>query len=318
MNYQHANTAPGHPCPRGVRTSLYIPPGKFFFVGWALPTIVRLKRDRLVSHAHSADLEMQLFKKTWCPVALLRKRFFSGILLLAMTHAAYAETVSIAVASNALDAVKLISRDFQKEYGHTTRISSGSTGKLYAQIYNGAPFDVFLAANAREPQRLEEQGLIVKGSRFTYALGQLSLCKQAAIKSTSLGTILADPALKRLAIANPKTAPYGAAAQQVLASLGVWQTLKPKLISGENIGQALQYFVSGNTQAAFLARSQVMAKPMAGGCVTVAQKYYRPIRQQAVVLKRAKDAVAVKLFIDYLKSQKVKTVLSKRFGYGVE
>ncbi len=293
-------------------------PRKHYFIGCLFPYMTKLERDRLAVDGNPTVIERKPHIKTWRLGVLVVKGFLYGGLFLNLTQAAHAETVSIAVASNALDAIKFISLDFQKEYGHTTRISSGSTGKLYAQIYNGAPFDVFLAANAREPQRLEEQGLIVKGSRFTYALGQLSLCKQAALKSNSLVGILSEPALKRLAIANPKTAPYGVAAQQVLESLGVWPALKPKLISGENIGQALQYFVSGNTQAAFLARSQIMVKPIAAECFAVEQKYYQPIRQQAVVLKRANDAVAVKLFIDYLKSQKVKTVLSKRFGYGVE
>lgn len=270
-------------------------------------TACKVRKEKLISRSLCLNGLSILFKKIAC----------IGILL-AFTQAARAEVVSVAVASNALDAIKLIGRDFQQQYGHAVRISSGSTGKLYAQIINGAPFDVFLAANEREPQRLEEQGLIVKGSRFTYARGQLSLCRRSNIKSNSPGSILRDPALKRLAIANPKTAPYGVAAKQVLESLGLWQTLRSKLIRGENIGQAFQYFMTGNTQAAFLARSQIMAKPVPGECFAVEQKYYRPIRQQAVVLKRAKDEVAVKLFIDYLKSPQVKTLLTNRFGYGVE
>ncbi len=245
-------------------------------------------------------------------------RFGLAVFFLALSQVASAEVISVAVASNALDAIKLIGQDFQKKYGHKLRISSGSTGKLYAQIYNGAPFDIFLAANVREPKRLEEQGLIMKGSRFTYALGQLSLCKQDSIKSTSLTGILKDPALKRLAMANPKTAPYGMAAKQVLESNGLWQSLKPRLIRGENIGQAYQYYASGNTQAAFLASSQTRAKPPQGQCITVAQKHYQAIRQQAVVLKQAEDNVAVKLFIDYLQSPHVKTLLTNRFGYGME
>lgn len=239
-------------------------------------------------------------------------------LLSISSYTVRAEEVSVAVASNALDAIKLVGEDFQKQSGHTLHISSGSTGKLYAQIYNGAPFDVFLAANVREPKRLEAQGLIVKGSRFTYALGRLSLCRQDLIKARTIDGILKDAGLKRLSIANPKTAPYGVAAKQVLESLALWASLKPRLIRGENIGQAYQYYASGNTQAAFLASSQVKAKPPLGHCIDVEQKYYQPIRQQAVVLKQAKDSVAVKLFIDFLKGRHVKRLLTTRFGYGVE
>jgi len=247
--------------------------------------------------------------------------FFPSVIvvsLLLLSQTVYAEVVSVAVASNTLDAVKLIGRNFQKQFGHKLRISSGSTGKLYAQIYNGAPFDIFLAANAREPKRLEEQKLIAKGSRFTYALGRLSLCTQASIKSTSLAAILKQSAIKRLAVANPKTAPYGMAAKQVLESVTLWQSFKPRLIRGENIGQAYQYFVSGNTQAAFLASSQVKAKSPPGQCIAVDQRHYQPIRQQAVILTRANDKVAVKLFINYLQSPQVKTLLTTRFAYGME
>ncbi len=212
----------------------------------------------------------------------------------------------------------MIGRGFQKQYGHSLRISSGSTGKLYAQIYNGAPFDIFLAANEREPRRLEEQGMTVGHSRFTYALGQLVLCKQDSLKALDVPAILKDPALKRLSIANPKTAPYGVAARQVLESLALWEELRPRLIRGENIGQAYQYYASGNTQAAFLASAQVKTRPPLGQCVAVDSKHYTPIRQQAVILNRAKDNVAVKLFFDYLKSPAVNKLLTDKFGYGVE
>lgn len=229
-----------------------------------------------------------------------------------------ADVVSVAVASNALDAIKIIGNDFQKKYGHSLRISAGSTGKLYAQIYNGAPFDVFLAANAREPERLEKQGITVAGSRFTYALGQLSLCRQNSIKADTLEAILKDPAVKRVSIANPRTAPYGMAARQVLESTGLWQGIGNRLVRGENISQAYQYYVSGNTQAAFLASAQIKAKTPQGSCLTVDKNLYAPIRQQAVMMKRAKNNVAVKLFMDFLKSRHVKHMLTTRFGYGVE
>jgi len=242
------------------------------------------------------------------------------MLLVFITQSASAQTISVAVASNALDAVKRISRDFQKQYGHTVRLSSGSTGKLYAQIYNGAPYDIFLAANAREPERLEQQGYSTANSRFTYAVGQLSLCRQGNTKNISITELLNDPTIQRLAIANPKTAPYGVAARQVLESMGLWQTLRPSLIRGENISQAYQYFMTGNTQLAFLATSQIKSRPNSQqvNCVLVEQKYYQPIRQQAVVLTRAANKAAVKLYVAYLKSAQVKELLHQRFGYSVE
>lgn len=242
------------------------------------------------------------------------------MLLMLVTQSASAQTISVAVASNALDAIKRISHDFEKQYGHTVRISSGSTGKLYAQIYNGAPYDIFLAANAREPQRLEQLGYSAANSRFTYAVGRLSLCSQGNKKIISITDILTDPAMQRLAIANPKTAPYGVAARQVLESLGLWQTLRSSLIRGENISQAYQYFMTGNTQLAFLATSQIKSRPGSQqvNCVSVEQKYYQPIRQQAVVLSRAANKAAVKLYITYLESPQIKELLQQHFGYGVE
>lgn len=264
------------------------------------------------------NIDISLRPLRLCGLSLYLKNIVLLWVLLSIVQTAQADMISVAVASNALDAIKLIGKGFQKQSGHRLHISSGSTGKLYAQIYNGAPFDVFLAANVREPKRLEEQDLILKGSRFTYALGRLSLCRQDMIKARTVEGVLKDAGLKRLSIANPKTAPYGVAAKQVLESLGLWASLKPRLIRGENIGQAYQYYASGNTQAAFLASSQVKSKPPLGHCIDVEQKYYQPIRQQAVVLKRAKDSVAVKLFIDFLKGRHVKRLLTTRFGYGVE
>jgi molybdate transport system substrate-binding protein len=237
-----------------------------------------------------------------------------------------AEEINIAVASNALAAVKVICAAFEKQTGHTVSISSGSTGKLYAQIINGAPFDVFLAANEKEPEKLEQSGFTAPGSRFTYALGKLVAWSpdDALLKSDDLNKVLSSKPVTRIAIANPNTAPYGLAAQQVLQKMGIWELLQTKIIRGENVSQTYQFAMTNNAQIGFLARSQIQndGNPVHNGIKgsyrEVPQEFYAPIRQQAVLLLRAQHKSAAKEFIDFLKSGHVKEILTRQFGYGVE
>jgi molybdate transport system substrate-binding protein len=194
-------------------------------------------------------------------------------------------------------------------------MSSGATGKLYAQIKNGAPFDVFLAADDERPTLLEEEGVAVTGSRFTYALGMLVLW------SPDVGLIDEDlQVLKRknfrfLSIANPKTAPYGRAAQQVLETLGHWTAVQPRLVRGENIGQAYQYVYSQNAQLGFVARSQVFKDGVFadGSYWSVPENLHDPIVQQAILLK---EGVAARNLLDYIRSPEAAAVIES-YGYGV-
>jgi len=232
-----------------------------------------------------------------------------------------AEQINIAVASNALAAVKLISTEFGKKTGHILKISSGSTGKLYTQIVNGAPFDIFLAANEREPEKLEQSHLIVPNTRFTYALGKLvawSIDDQL-LKDGNIKTILNSSAVMRIAIANPKIAPYGFAAQQALENLGIWNSLQAKIIRGENVSQCYQFAMTNNAQVGFVAKSQILNNTHASGSYQeLPGELYAPIRQQAVLLMRSKHKSVGNQFIEFMKSDAVREILVTKFGYGVE
>ena len=245
-----------------------------------------------------------------------------AVVLLLFSNTAQAETIRVAVASNALEAVKYLARQFDDKTGNQVQLSSGSTGKLYAQIVNGAPFDLFLAANSREPKRLEQAGLGVKGSRRTYALGRLALLSSETPLDNKAGV---KTQLKRFselgpshfAIANPETAPYGLAARQALQHFGLWTSLQSKMIKGENINQAFQYVTSGNAQYGLVALSQIkkFAIPAARYAVLPPDSYAR-IEQQAVLLTRAANKPAVRALLEYLTGTTAGTVLSEKFGYG--
>ena len=251
---------------------------------------------------------------------IMRMLFLTSILYFSISHVLFAETVSVAVASNALKAMQSIKPVFEKASGHQLAISSGSTGKLYAQIINGAPYDVFLAANVREPKHLDDDGMIVQGSRFTYAKGRLALCSTTmALDEEKAKTILSLGKFNRLAMANPKTAPYGQAAEAVLKKLKLLNQNRAKIIKGENISQALQFTASGNVDMGFVAVAQVWKntsidlKP----CWYIGQSYYPPLEQQAVWLKRAAANPAAKAFVEFLQSEPAKKILSEDFGYGI-
>lgn len=220
---------------------------------------------------------------------------------------------TLAVASNFLSPAQQLAAQFQRESGHKVRIISGSTGKLYAQIINGAPFDLFLAANQREPKRLEQQGRIVKGSRCTYARGQV------ALMSRNEKRVLQPEMLKqasRLAMANPKLAPYGQAAQEVLQRMSL-DNLKAKTVLAENVAQAFLFVKSGNTPFGFVALSQVKdyyQGEVPNNIWVPDSSWYSAIEQQAVLLKRAKKNQAAVDFIAFLKQPKTHAQIVS-FGY---
>jgi len=248
-------------------------------------------------------------------------RWLCLLCLLGLSLPLRANEIRLAVASNFLGPVQKIAATFEAESGHKVTISSGSTGKLYAQIINGAPYDLFLAANSREPERLESEGRIRPGSRYTYALGVLALWapKAAAGESVDARSVLVAAAAGRLSIANPGTAPYGAAAQAVLKSWDLLGRYEGRIIRGDNIAQAFQFVATGNAEFGFVALSQLLdpARPPAGRFWRIGAGLYPPIRQQVVMLKRAEGNAAAEAFWVYLRSDAAHARI-KAFGYALE
>lgn len=232
---------------------------------------------------------------------------------------AWAGSVNLAVASNFINTARQLTSQFNQQSGHTLNISSGSTGKLYTQIVNGAPFDIFLAANAREPKRLEQQGQALAGSRFTYAIGRLALWSaEPGRVGGDCAETLGRTDFARLAIANPRVAPYGRQAENALLALGVYQALQGKLILGENIGQAFRFVSSKNAQLGIVSLAQVRdpKNTIQGSHCVIAETLHQPLLQQALVLRRAQDNSAVTEFMDFLRSAAARQVI-RQYGYGL-
>lgn len=232
------------------------------------------------------------------------------ILSLFLPVSAFAGQTIVAVASNFSSPAKSIARAFEQETGQSVILSFGSTGKLYAQITKGAPYQVFLGADEQRPGLTEENGLAVHGSRFTYARGRLVLWGL----DDAPRVLLEKGGFTRLAIANPKTAPYGAAAVEVLNGMGLWAKVKDKVVRGENIAQTFQFVATGNAELGFVSASQVIDKK---GGWPVPEEFYQPINQQAVLLTKGKDNQTAIAFLDFLKSDKAKKII-QQFGYGIE
>lgn len=224
---------------------------------------------------------------------------FFALLLAIFDSSAHAETVRVAVASNFVVTMRALAERFEAETGNTVRLSPGSTGTQYAQIHQGAPFDLFFAADTIRPRLLEEHGVAVAGSRFTYAIGGLALWSPQPGLVDSRGDVLRGTAFRHLAIANPKLAPYGMAARQVLEALGLWAELQPRLVFGENIGQAFQLVASGNAELGFVARAQVVALGDASNDTGWQPPLglYSPLEQQVVLLSEDPTARALLQFV---------------------
>ncbi|HEX6102603.1 MAG TPA: molybdate ABC transporter substrate-binding protein [Alphaproteobacteria bacterium] len=243
-------------------------------------------------------------------------RVLLALALLLPPATALAETALIAAAANFAKPAERLIQGFAAESGHQIEISTGSTGNLAAQIRNGAPFTLFLAADERRPAELEAEGLAVAGSRFTYAVGRLVLWgPDPRWVLIDPATSLKDPELKRLAMANPELAPYGRAAEEVLTALGLWEAVQPKLVRGEDIAQTYQFVASGNAELGFVALSQVLDQ--SGSRWEVPQDLYTPIRQQAVLLRSGEGNPAATAFLDYLRSEPAREII-RAAGYGVE
>lgn len=239
---------------------------------------------------------------------------------LASAPTAHADEALVAVAANFAEAAKRLERRFEETTPHAVTFTVGSTGKLYAQIVNGAPFDVFLAADQARPERLAKEGHADADSRFTYAIGQLVVWSADPTRAApSLEAALDADTLRFVAIANPELAPYGAAARQVLEGLNRWDALQAKIVMGENIGQTHAMVASGNADLGFVALSQVSDpdKPTPGTTWEVPITLYDPIRQDAVLLAHGRDNASARAFIDFLRSAEARAVIA-RFGYATE
>jgi molybdate transport system substrate-binding protein len=227
--------------------------------------------------------------------------------------------VHIAVSANFAGTLQMLAAEFTKDTGHHVQIVSGATGTLYAQIQNGAPVDILLAADEDAPRKLEAEGQGVAGTRFTYALGRLVLWSARPGFVDAAGDVLRNGHFQHLAIANPRVAPYGHAAMETLASLGLVDATRSKLVQGENVGQTAQFVSTGAAELGFVALSQVGAPgaPSTGSFWRVPERLYSPIRQDAVLLKRGAPNGAARDFIAYLQSRKARDRIQSS-GYGVD
>ena len=235
---------------------------------------------------------------------------------LACGAAASAAQVSVAVAANFTAPMQKIAQSFEQDTGHQAQLSFGSTGNFYLQIKNGAPFQILLAADDETPQRIDKDGLAVANSRFTYATGKLVLWSKQPGLVDDKGDVLRAAKIDRLAIANPKLAPYGAAAMETMTKLGLLANLAPKFVQGENITQAYQFISTENAQLGFVALSQVYSdgRIREGSAWIVPTNLHQPIKQDAVLLLTGKDNPAAIALLTYLRGDKAKAII-RSFGY---
>lgn len=229
-----------------------------------------------------------------------------------------AATTLVAVASNFTKPMTEIAELFKKRTGHSANLSFGSSGKFVAQLENGAPFEVFLSADAKNPQKLEQDGFAVPGTQFTYAVGKLVLWSATPGLIDDHGQILAQGGFKHLALADPKLAPYGIAVVEYLQSQDLYDKLKPLFVLGENIAQTQQFISTGNAELGFIALSQVIdnGRIGSGSGWIVPSDQHKPIRQDAILLKTGVDNPAARALLNFLKSPEAQAVIRK-YGYGI-
>jgi molybdate transport system substrate-binding protein len=239
-----------------------------------------------------------------------------GALLVAslVARGAHADEIRVAVATNFSGAMNALVALFEQGSEHTVLLGAGSTGSHYAQIRNGAPFEVFFSADVERTALLEQQGLAVAGSRFVYAVGRLALWSPRPGFVDQEGSVLESGTFRFLAIANPQLAPYGAAAREVLMARNLWNSLQPRLVQGHDIGQTYSFVYSGNAELGFVAYSQLKqsAEEIAGSYWLVPESLHRPIAQEAVLLR---DVPAARAFVEFTKSAAAREVI-RRYGYG--
>ena len=237
-------------------------------------------------------------------------------ILLMLPMPTLAAEVPVAVAANFSAPMKIIARDFERETGHKATLAFGATGQFYAQIRNGAPFAILLAADEATPIKLEKEGLGVIGSRFTYATGKLVLWSKKPSLVDAQADVLRNSPFDKIAIANPKLSPYGAAAMETLDTMGLRERIRPKTVEGSNIAQTFQFVASENAALGFVALSQVVENGTIkeGSAWIVPASMHAPIKQDAVLLSAGKDSPAAAALLKYLQGDKAKAVI-RSFGY---
>lgn len=249
------------------------------------------------------------------------RTFWQHIIFVIMTIAsatAHGAEVQVAVAANFTGPMEMIVPLFQQATGHKAVVSYGTVGKFYAQIKNGAPFEVLVSADEATPHRLEEDGLAIAASRMTYAVGKLVLWSTKPDLVDEQGAVLKQGNFKYLAVANPKLAVYGAAAVEVMKKMGVQAALEPKLVLGENITQTYQFVATGNADLGFVALSQIYkdGQYAAGSYWMVPAELYPQLKQDAILLKRGENNSAARALLDYLQSDSAKEII-RSFGYSL-
>ena len=246
------------------------------------------------------------------------KKFALPLFLLLCSGMARADEITVAAAANFSNPARQIADDFQRDTGHKVNLAFGATGAFYAQIRNGAPFDVLLAADDETPARLVREGAAVAASRFTYATGRLVLWSAKPGYVDEKGEVLRKAEFRHLAIANPRAAPYGAAAIEALGALKMLETVRTKFVQGENIAQTHQFVATGNAELGFVALAQVMkaGRIVDGSAWVVPANLHQPIRQDAVILDKGKTKAAAQAWLAFLKGDKAKAVI-KSFGYEI-
>ncbi|MDB5428508.1 MAG: molybdenum transporter, periplasmic molybdate-binding protein [Phenylobacterium sp.] len=245
---------------------------------------------------------------------LLGLALFGAVLALGSGAARAAET-QVAVAANFTEPAKAIAAAFRAATGHTAVLSFGSSGQFYAQMAHGAPYEVFLSADADRPKQAERDGLGVAGTRFTYAVGRLVLYSKTPGLVDGGGAVLSSGRFKKLSIADPAAAPYGLAAVQTMQKRGVYEALKPKIVMGGSITQAYQFVDTGAAELGFVAYSQVINTPR-GSRWLVPAADHAPIDQQAILLYTGQNNVAAEAFLAFLKSPAAVAII-KKYGYEV-
>ena len=277
---------------------------KMGYLGIFLPIYSKNNRS------HTIMWRMILTK--WSLLVLVVSLFFPGNLS--------AEVINVAVAANFNKPLRQLATVFESQTSHRVLVSSGSTGKIYAQTVHGAPYHLFLSADVHHPKLLEETGMAVSGSRFTYAMGRLVLWSSAATGKTVDETFFNHENPKIIAMANPKVAPYGRAAEEVLESLGVLQHFSERTALGENVGQTLSFVASKTVSTGFVALSQILSlkdKIPTQEVWKIPQQLYSPLRQDAILLRPGEHHAGALAFMAFLKSQQARSIIEK-MGYWLE
>jgi molybdate transport system substrate-binding protein len=230
------------------------------------------------------------------------------------SEAARADEVRVAVATNFRSTMDALAAAFATSSTHSVTVSAGSSGSQYAQIVNGAPFDVFFAADAKRPELLEQSGAGIAGTRFRYAVGRLALWSKRSPYVDAEGRVLETGTFRHLAIANPEVAPYGAAAREVLRARGLWDEILPRVVQGQDIGQTFSFVATGNAELGFVALAQLMRPgvPPEGSYWLVPESLHTPIEQQAILLR---DSPGARAFVAFVKSEEARAII-RSYGYG--